>query len=194
MNEWDVKSFEFPLTADSVVIELGGFNGRWCGEIARRYNPRLFVYEPQAWAYQRLIELLSKYNAQVFPYGLGTQTASNLVMGEFGTDGCSFLPAGRAQGLGDMREWYAEMAERGIGDVDVLLMNIEGYEFELLPYILPFMPRFKWFMVQYHVPKAEGAERTLRLRQYNDTRAQLAETHALAWDYGATLSCWERKP
>lgn len=186
MNEWDVKSFDFPLTPDSIVMELGGFNGRWCSEIARRYNPRLYVYEPQAWAFDKLVEVLADYNTEVFNVGLGTQNA-HLAMGEYGTDGCSFLPAGRERGTGRMREWYTELDALQLDHIDLLLINIEGYEFELLPYIMPWIHNVKWLMVQFHL-QAGGRDWT---SEYHAIREQLAATHNVLWDYGPVLVCWE---
>lgn len=188
MNEWDIKSFDFPLTPNSIVMELGGFNGRWCSEIARRYNPRLYVYEPQLWAYHNLIELLDGYNARVTNVGLGTQYAQ-LPMGEYGTDGCSFLPAGRVQDMGWMREWYAELEALHLTHIDLLLINIEGYEFVLLPHIMPWLTNVKWLMVQFHL-QAGGKDWT---GEYHAIREQLSTTHNILWDYGPVLVCWEVK-
>lgn len=187
MNEWDIKSFDFPLTPDSIVMELGGFNGRWCSEIARRYNPRLYVYEPQLWAYHKLTDLFKdSLNINCFNFGLGLRDAV-LTMGEFGTDGCSFLPAPRQQGIGYMKEWYNHIVELGLTHIDLLLVNIEGYEFELLPYIMPWITNVKWLMVQFHL-QVGGRDWT---NEYHAIREQLSLTHNVLWDYGPVLVCWE---
>lgn len=185
-NPWDIASFDFPLTPLSVVMELGGYKGRWCGEIARRYNPRLYVYEPQQWAFDICKAALMPYpNATVFNYGLGIEDTV-LPMGEFGTDGCTFLSAGREQGVGVMREWYDHLEQQHIEHIDLLLLNIEGYEYTLLPYIAPMLRDIDYVMVQFHMRYDEGGHR------YAAIRDDIARTHRVHFDYGPTLVCWRR--
>jgi hypothetical protein len=42
-HPWDVQALDWPLTAESVVVEVGGYKGRWALQIAERYAPRLMV-------------------------------------------------------------------------------------------------------------------------------------------------------
>ena len=69
-NEWDRKAIDWPLNHESVVVEVGGYTGRWALQIADRYAPRLFVFEPQFWAFEVCREVLGD-RAVVLPYGLG---------------------------------------------------------------------------------------------------------------------------
>lgn len=188
LSPWDRDSFDFPLTPGSVALELGGYQGRWCSEIARRYAPRLYVYEPQIWCHEKLHQALAGSGAEVFPYGLGTE-AGQYPMGEWGTDGCTFLGAGRKQGTGELREWYAEMAERGLDKIDLLLMNIEGYEFTLLPYIESWLPFVRFLMVQFHL--GTGGDHT---NEYAMIRERLDRERRVRFDYGPRLVCWEALP
>jgi FkbM family methyltransferase len=184
MNEWDIKSIDFDLTPESVVVELGGYQGRWGKLIADKYHPRLFAFEPQAWAAEKYRKRLGKA-AQCFTYGLGTQNAV-LPMGEFETDGCSFTRTTRTQGMGELREYHSALAALDIGAIDLMLMNIEGYEFTLLPHIMPLL-NVKWFMIQFHCDTVQ------KFSEFYQWRADMTQTHNLRWDYGTTLSAWERK-
>jgi len=90
-HDWDKRSVEFPLTEKSVVFEIGGYIGRWAREIAERYNPSLYVFEPQTWAYDQCRTALSLYpNAKVFPFGLGVESGF-FPLGNYETDGCSLV-------------------------------------------------------------------------------------------------------
>lgn len=62
MNEWDTRSFDWPLTQDSIVLEIGAYKGRWASEMCKRYNPKLYAFEPQLWAYNECVEALKPYN------------------------------------------------------------------------------------------------------------------------------------
>lgn len=190
------RSFDFPLTAASVVVEVGGYAGRWAREIAARYDPHLYVFEPQAWAYDRCVEALKPYpRAHVYPYALGT-TEGTFDLGNFGTDGCSFLKDAALcdalhwdVGRGEMRRLDQVFLAQGLDVIDLLLMNIEGYEYELLPFMLErsLVERIRFLMVQFHLLREGDAERYAQLRQ------DLQRTHQLYFDYGTTLVCWERR-
>jgi len=184
MNEWDIKSIEWDLTPYSVVVELGGYEGRWSKLIAEKYHPKIFAFEPQVWAADKYRQLLGD-GAQCFTYGLGTHAAV-LPMGEYETDGCSFVKTTRTTGTGELREYHSALAALGISAIDLMLMNIEGYEFKLLPHIMP-LPNVKWFMIQFHCDTMQEFD------AYHEWRFVIKKTHSLLWDYGKTLSAWERK-
>lgn len=189
-HEWDLKSVDFPLTKDSVVFEIGGYEGRWAKEIASRYNPDLYVFEPQPWAFEICQQVLSEFSgSRVFPFALGLTTAE-LAMGSWETDGCSFtnIPSGKPTGTGRMREIHTSLRELAIEHIDLCLMNIEGYEFKLIPHMIEtgIMDRIDYFMCQFHLNS--GSE-----NEYHDLRRKLSETKKIRFDYGPILTCWEPK-
>lgn len=190
----NAASFDWPLTEESVVVELGGYQGRWAVEIARRYNPRLYVFEPQTWAWERCRATLVDFpKAQVFDYALGVQ-AGEFPMGDFWTDGCSFVKDaghGKPMGTGRMQAIGQTLAGLGLAQVDLLLMNIEGYEYTLLPHMLEIglVPDVvAGLMVQFH-DFADG-----HAWQYAVICKQIERHYAARFDFGLTLAGWERRP
>jgi FkbM family methyltransferase len=190
-HEWDRKSVQFPLTEESVVLEIGGYAGRWALEIAGRFNPRLYVFEPQHWAYQICREKLLEYdNAKVFNFGLGTKSGK-YQMHKVGTDSCSFvIPEGgdHPTGEGELVEISHFLETQSLHAIDVCLMNIEGYEFALIPHMLQLglFDRIRWFMCQFH-PFGENSK-----ADYQRLRDELSEGRLIKFDYGTVLTCWER--
>lgn len=190
------RSFDFPLTSASTVVEVGGYQGRWAREMAARYDPNLYIFEPQAWAFDKCAEALKPYpRAHVYPYALGTKDGT-FDLGNFGTDGCSFIKDAALcealqweVGRGEMRRIDQVFEELGLNRIDLLLMNIEGYEYELLPFMLErsIVERIRFLMAQFHLLREGDAERYVQLRQ------ELKSTHQLYFDYGTTLVCWERR-
>ena len=189
MNEWDIKSFEWIFGEDSVVVELGGYKGRWALEIATRYNPNLFVFEPQVWAFDICKVALSPWpRTHVYNYGLGLSTGV-FPMGRFETDGCSFVETDMTQaGMGEMKEIVGAFDLLKIESIDLLMMNIEGYEFQLIPYLLQtrLLSRIKNLCVQFHSKFDVGHELDFCLSILNRQFDTL-------WDYGTSLSGWQRR-
>ena len=180
-HEWDRKAIDWPgLNSDSVVWEIGSFKGRWALQMAERYNPKLYCFEPQEWACDVTRYVLRDFdNVIVRNCGLGVRDEL-LPMGEFGTDGCSFLRNTRNKGEGYIRNIVDVVRESGVKQIDICLINIEGYEYELIPYILEqkILPRY--LMVQFH----GDAMQDLLLRKLIQTE------YNLYWDYGKWLACW----
>lgn len=175
-NEWDERAVEWPLTATSTVVEVGGYCGRWALQILERYNADVFVFEPQCWAFEVCRAVLGD-RAFVFSYGLGIEEG-HFPMGKTGTDGCTFVAG--SDGDGQMREIGAAFRELDIAHIDLMLINIEGYEFTLIPHMFAQGIFPHTLMVQMH-----GSD-----EQTDALRALLAAHYAPLWDYGYVLSAW----
>lgn len=48
----EVRRYQYNLTPDSLVIDLGGFRGEFAATIHQRYNCRVEIYEPVLQYYQ----------------------------------------------------------------------------------------------------------------------------------------------
>lgn len=119
-------------------------------------------YEPQTWAHERAqtrMVLGGFQNCPVYPYGLGLVTNIE-PMGEYHTDAASFINTGsREQGSGLLVNANQELS-RLLGDderIDLMIMNIEGYEFKLLPFLREagWLERIDEIAVQWHLFHSE---------------------------------------
>jgi FkbM family methyltransferase len=133
-------AINWPLTPKSIVFEVGAYEGRWAKQIINKYKCTVHAFEPQYWAAAKLLMLQAMGYPQlvIHPYALGNRDVAQLPMGEFETDACSFLlPNQRKQGYGEMRDACSVIAEL-IGDkqIDLMMVNIEGYEYELINYMI----------------------------------------------------------
>lgn len=183
-HPWDRRALEWPLTAESVVIDVGGYIGRWALQIAERYAPRLYVFEPQTWAYEVCREVLGD-KAQVHNVALGVEDGLR-ACGAWGTDGCSLMKQGSAFVL--MREVRQLFRGLQLSGIDLMLMNVEGYEYTLLPYMLDRGIRPDRLMVQFHTFVDPDEKKTADIYEW------LAATgYRIAWTYGLVLTAWERQ-
>lgn len=189
-HEWDKKSVEFPLTKDSVVLDIGGYKGRWAKEILQRYEAKVFVFEPQEWAFKiAQAELQEFETAKLYNFGLGVESGK-FEMEEFETDGASFIlgtSTRQQSGEGELKEIAGWLYENNFDTIDLVMMNIEGYEFKLIPYMIEkgIMQRVKFFMCQFHLRDWTDEE------PYEAIRKQLGEFLEVHWDYGQVLTCWK---
>lgn len=188
-HEWDRKSVEWDLAPDSVVVEIGAYKGRWAEIMSDMYRCKLYAFEPQRWAYEIARQKLDRFhNAYVFNCALG-DISGDFEMGEYETDGCSFVRVGqRVGGTGRMHEITDAFDRLGIVRVDVMMVNVEGYEYRLIPYMAGagMMAQIKNIMVQFH---PETTDETT----HNAAIAMLDGLYSKLWDYGDVLMAWGTK-
>jgi FkbM family methyltransferase len=182
---WDERALDWPLTKESVVVEVGGYTGRWALQIALRYQPRLYVFEPQPWAHAVCADVLAD-SATVLPYGLGDHDGT-LPMGQWETDGCSFVNVVGTQSEGRICEAAAALKQLEISDIDLLLMNIEGYEYTLLPHLLDVGILPKRLIMQWHL---FGDPWGMTMAGHWARLETLG--YRIVWTYGVMLTAWER--
>lgn len=184
---WDRRAIDWPLTSQSTVVEAGGYCGRWALQIAERYHPRLFVFEPQPWAFNVCQTALGDAG-HVLNYGLGDMSGM-LAMRRWETDGASFVrPEG--QGSGMLREIGGAFKDLGIAHVDLMLMNIESYEYILLPHMLDLGILPDRLLVQFHPWNDAFDEYGMALARIHERLEALG--YRIVWTYGIMLTAWER--
>lgn len=184
----ETVALNWPIGPESLVWEIGGFEGRWARQMVDKFHCKLEIFEPQIWAVQRMEEKFNGIpNVQIHPFGLWVMN-DKLAMFKYETDGCSILGEGETgfrANFVDIWDW-----KRTRPAVDVCLMNIEGTEFFILPYMIGMglMKHFQFFWCQFHPGLvSHGDER------YNQIFKGLAHTHNKIWDYYPTAVAWERK-
>lgn len=155
-DRWHIASIlKSLITADApTIVVAGAYKGLVVDYLATLYpSAPVLGYEPQGWAYEVARERNSIHkNAKIYPYGLGVETKDSVPMGEFSTDACSFLEDSGERGFGNLEDAALHL---GPG-VDLLVINMEGYEYKLLPYLLRFAP--KALAVQFHTKYATWNE------------------------------------
>src|SRR5690606_13786512 len=72
--------FDYPLGSDSLVMDLGGYEGQWASDIYARYRCRVLVFEPvKAFASQITDRFARNDDVEVFDYGLGASTRTETI-------------------------------------------------------------------------------------------------------------------
>jgi len=175
---------------NSVVWEIGGYKGRWANQMAMKYNPTVYVFEPQDWAFDEIkVQMGHNAKAHLYQFGLWTH-AAKMTLNEYGRDGGTLMqPEAKDPHPVMVTDVYSFFIHEHLENIDVCLMNIEGGEFVLLPYMIGMgmMPHIKYFWCQWHLFVQSSAEKMIRLHK------MLAQTHDMYWDCGSTAQAWVRR-
>lgn len=178
--------YEFAsLAPTSIVLDLGGFEGRWAERIQAKYGCHIHVFEPHPGFASRLTEkFASNPKVHVHPVALAS------------CDGTLWLGV-----LGDATSAFREAPERvecraveatrylaglGVVSVDLAKVNIEGGEYDLIPHFVRtgMMARIGTLQVQFH--KLDDGSAAMR----DEIRISLAATHRETWCYPFVWEEW----
>jgi len=179
---------QYDLNASSIVLDLGGYEGQWASDIYSRYCCTVHVFEPvQAYAENIQRRFAGNAHIQVYPFGLGA-TNTEIQIG-LSNDGSSVFQKTAQTETGQLVEAKAFFDRNGIGEIDLMKINIEGGEYELLEYLLDsgVTAKIRNIQVQFHdfVPNAETRMKSIQER--------LSQTHSLTYQYEFVWENWRVK-
>lgn len=178
--------YDYPLTRDSIVFDVGAYAGTFAKSIVDRYGCRVLAFEPHPDFVFLLNQKFHEYrNVTVFPIAVGGGTGQS----EFAFGGDS---SGKYS-LSERREktWVMDIFEllKLYPKVDLLKLNIEGMEYDVIERIINTgaAVRIQNIQVQFHrnIPSF--------LERYERIRDALNQTHQLTYDLPFVWQNWELK-
>jgi len=178
---------DYPLDSNSIVIDAGGFEGKWASSISEKYNPIIYVLEPIKEFFEK-IKIEFELNEKVIPlnYAISNRTC-NSIMSVDGWGSSLFDPeANLLENVKclDVKE-FLELYN--ITQIDLLKLNIEGSEYDVLEKLieLDFIPKIKNIQIQYHSYFESSIERR------NVISEKLSATHERTWNYEWIMENWK---
>lgn len=184
----DVLRVEYPLDSHSMVIDVGGYRGEWAQTIVDRYGCTVHVFEAIP-TFASEIEDRFRGSPKVTTHDFGLSDDDRVVFMSLAADGSSAFRPGDQGVDARLRDVNSVMQECGIGEIDLIKINIEGGEYPLLRRMLDcgIAQRCRDIQVQFHL----GYPDALRLR--DEIRRDLQRTHELTYDYYFVWENWRRR-
>ena len=179
----------YELDSNSVVFDLGGYEGQWSSDIFSMYGCRIFIFEPYI-PFAKNIEERFKKNKkfQLYKFGLGARTEKV----EFAVldNGSSIYAKAAKKDIIDIVSVIDFLETNKIDFVDLIKINIEGGEYELLECLIEkgLLNKFKNIQVQFHdfiIPDAE-----IRMKKIQN---EISKTHFLTYEYHFVWENWTLK-
>ncbi len=185
----DTLRLDYPLTSESVVFDVGGYQGDFAQKIAARYDSWVYVFEPVPAFFELLVQRF-RSNPKVKIFNFGLSKSDELTSITLSDNGSSVYRRGEANASIRLRDIRSIVDELGIKRIDLIKINIEGGEYVLLSRMLEedILPICQDLQIQFHrfYPNAK------RLR--GEIRNGLKRTHALTYDYPFIWENWRKKP
>lgn len=167
--------YEYDLSPDDIVIDIGAYRGEWAEQILERYGCKLVVVEPT----DNITQHMAFAGTEVI------NKAAWLFDGRLRFGGAYYYTSAFEDPVTEYECFDVNSLLRRFDEIALVKMNIEGAEYDLLEHIYRggLMPRIRDLQVQFHL--IEGEDSLLR---YEVVSELLLETHSPTWRY---MHCWE---
>jgi|LakMenEpi03Aug12_release.lakeMendotaPanAssembly.Ray.scaffolds.fasta_scaffold242739_2 FkbM family methyltransferase len=183
-NTYNIK---YPLTPNSIVIDLGGFTGIWAQQIIDLYNCHLYIIEPVEEFYLRMVTKFSHNNkVKLMNVGVSNENKESIIY--LNSDSSSLNGSGipiKAKFL--TLEKIFEIWN--INSVDLIQINIEGHEYDVLENIITshILNKIKYIQIQFHKGIEKDSERRNFIREQLQSKGfKNRFNYAFVWE------CWEK--
>lgn len=181
--------FDYPdLTPDSVVFDLGGYEGQWASDIYSRFRPKTYIFEVYQPYYDQIKQrFYLNDDIKAYNFGLSSQNSTARVA----IDGYSTSALKSSGNMVEIELKKASdfIAENNIEKIDLMKINIEGAEYDLLQHLVSAgtVKIITNLQIQFHdfVPDAYN--------EMNKLRAQLNITHYPTYQFDFLWENWRLK-
>lgn len=178
---------DYDLTQDSIVLDVGGFEGEFAYAIHEKYGCNVYIFEPHPGYLATLVDrFLDHPKIKIFPYGLSDKSGVEIFSSA--GDATSFFNKGESSFHAQLKAADEAFKELGLTSVDLLKLNIEGAEYGVLKNLSQsgLIPQIKNIQVQFHDFFDDSAKRV------KEARSALIATHAPTYMFSFVWENWKR--
>ena len=179
---------DYFLDKDSLVFDLGGYEGWFAARIFCKYCCNVIIFEPYVeYVDQMHNRFLHNKKIKIFPFGLAEQT-QNAMLNIDNYSSSMYIKSTNSVNV-KLIKASIFFSEHNIQFVDVMKINIEGGEYDLLEHLIEsgLIFKIKNLQIQFHffVPNA-----SIRM---DKIQAKLEESHILTYQYYFVWENWQLK-
>ncbi len=183
------STFDF-LNENSVVLDLGGYEGQWSSDVYSRYKCKIFIFEPVA-VYADLIAKRFQNNSDIsiFQFGLGNKESElEISVNAFASSVIAQKDSSKKEKI-LIKDFLSFVKEHNIEQLDLIKINIEGSEFDLLEYLIrhDHLKKIKGLLIQFHKFAPNATSRM------ENIKSNMNDTHDCIFSYEFVWEYWQLK-
>lgn len=174
----DTHRVNYVLNKNSVVFDVGGYEGSFVEKINNKYHSRIFVFEPVLTFYEKLVEKFKNdTNIKIINKALSSKVGT-IKMNIDSDKSSTFIGNGVSVDV-PCTTLDQAMDDLGVSEIDLLKLNIEGAEYPVLYYMgnHNLIEKCKDIQVQFHT-FVDGYQ-----EKYQQIHKELSKTHCVTYDY-----------
>ncbi|MGJ0298312.1 FkbM family methyltransferase [Aliarcobacter cryaerophilus] len=176
----------YPLNENSIVFDIGGYEGKFADEIFNKYQCTIYVFEPVDKFYKSICERF-KNNSKIKVFNFGLSDKDEEMMISISDDASSIHKDADNKQKIRLKSINDFIIENKIQHINLMKINIEGGEFQVLPALIDsnFVANIENLQIQFHnfIPNS------VEMRE--NIRKELSKTHQLTYDYYFVWENWK---
>jgi len=180
--------YNYDLNADSVVFDLGGYDGQFASDFYSRYLCHIYVFEVYE-LYAKAISNRFRKNPKINAYPFGLAEKDMEIEMSIDTVASSAFKKSKQMVRAQLREANTFFDTEKISKIDLMKINIEGGEYDLLEHLINSgkIHIIENLQIQFHDFIPNAIEKMLNIRK------QLSKTHKptylcdFIWENWATI-------
>lgn len=176
---------DYDLGQNSVVFDLGGYQGQWADDVFTKFKSNVYVFEPvQSFVESIKQRFTENDKIHIYPFGLGYSSRKEMI--NLSADGSTvFGESSNTEEIEilDAKEWFDK---NGIEKIDLMKINIEGGEYELLERIIEtsLINKIVNVQIQFHNISKDSRSRMKQIQ------SKLKSTHSITYQYEFVWENW----
>jgi len=183
-------TLDYPLNEESVVFDIGAYEGNFTEKINNKFRCHIFAFEPIDHSVKVLYKKFKNFpKVNIYSFGLSDKDKTVNISDIGGASSIFKRPEGQPNKSIEVRSFINFVNENEIKQIDLLYMNIEGSEYKLLNDIIDkgFIKYISHIQVQFHnfIPNAKKERKLIRKK--------LANTHKCNFNYPFIWERWDLK-
>ena len=183
------KRYNYDLTKNSLVMDIGGFVGDWSHKMVSMYNPYIYIFEPVK-KYFAIIKNQFRNNPKVKTFNMGVSNKEGVSKININRAGSSsFFKKGDDTEKIFLIDIASFFKQNKIKKIDVLKINAEGAEYEILERLIEtgLVKSCKNIQVQFHKINKSSVIRREKIIN------ELKKTHSQTYNYLFIYENWKIK-
>lgn len=178
---------DYDLDQDSIVFDLGGYEGQWSSDIFSKYRCTIHCFEPVE-LFAKNIENRFANNNKILVHQFGLSNENKRVKISHRADGSSIF-RGQPKEEIQLVKAIDFMKQNKTDEIDLMKINIEGGEYDLLEHLIDtgLIANIKDIQIQFHDCVPAARERMIKIQE------NLKKTHKLTYQYEFVWENWQLK-
>ena len=178
----------YELESESLVFDLGGYEGQWSSDIFSKYGCCIHIFEPVE-AYAKKIKQRFVRNNKIIVHEFGLSNATKESEIFIDNDSSSILKAAAVTETINLVKSKDFIRFNNITNIDLMKINIEGAEYDLLDHLMEsgIVNIIDNIQIQFHDMAPNAVDRMARIQ--ND----LSKTHFLTYQFVFVWENWQRR-
>jgi FkbM family methyltransferase len=175
----------YDLNKDSVVFDIGGYEGQWSYDIFSKYGCNIHIFEPVPSFAENIKKIFSdNKKIQVYPFGLSDRNSNEKIYLNKNKSSL-FKKEGNTTEI-KLVKFSDFFLQNNIDFIDLMKINTEGGEYDLLEELIrtDLVKKLKNIQIQFHNFVPDAKERMEKIQ------SELEKTHRLTYQFKFVWENW----